>query len=99
MKSKLILSLFFNGLLFSSCTYPKENILITSNNVSRCYFESEVVDFCSRNKIEIYNQHIKDLPNFSNDKILLILNHNRSTGKGESRVVKLIVILDPLEKK
>jgi hypothetical protein len=39
------------------------------------------------------------LPNFSNDKILLILNHNRSTGKGESRVVKLIVILDPLEKK
>lgn len=99
MKSKLILSLFFNGLLFSSCTYPKENILITSNNVSRCYFESEVVDFCSRNKIEIYNQHIKDFPNFSNDKILLILNHNRSTGKGESRVVKLIVILDPLEKK
>ncbi len=94
MKSKLILSLFFNGLLFSSCTYPKENILITSNNVSRCYFESEVVDFCSRNKIEIYNQHIKDLPNFSNDKILLILNHNRSTGKGESRIVKLIVILD-----
>ncbi|QIC66031.1 hypothetical protein [Acinetobacter schindleri] len=99
MKSKLILSLFFNGLLFSSCTYPKENILITSNNVSRCYFESEVVDFCSKDKIEIYNQHIKDLPNFSNDKILLILNHNRNTGKGESRVVKLIVILDPLEKK
>ncbi|UNW07144.1 hypothetical protein MOV98_01985 [Acinetobacter variabilis] len=98
MQFKLIL-LFLSILGFSSCTYPKENILITSDNVSKCYFEGGNIDFCSKDKLEVYNKHIKDLPNFSNDKVLLILNHNRDLGVGESRVVKLIVILDPLGKK
>ena len=98
MQFKLIL-LFLSILGFSSCTYPKENILISSDNVSKCYFEDGNIDFCSKDKLEVYNKHIRDLPNFSNDKILLILNHNRNTGKGESRVVKLIVVLDPLGKK
>lgn len=98
MQFKLIL-LFLAILGFSSCTYPKENILISSDNVSKCYFEDGNIDFCSKDKLEVYNKHIRDLPNFSNDKILLILNHNRNTGKGESRVVKLIVVLDPLGKK
>ena len=98
MQFKLIL-LFLSILGFSSCTYPKENILITSDNVSKCYFEGENIDFCSKDKLEVYNKHIKDVPNFSNDKVLLILNHNRDLGVGESRVIKLIVILDPLGKK
>lgn len=98
MQFKLIL-LFLSILGFSSCTYPKENILITSDNVSKCYFEDGNIDFCSKDKLEVYNKHIRDFPNFSNDKVLLILNHNRDLGVGESRVVKLIVVLDPLGKK
>ncbi|WP_227548231.1 hypothetical protein [Acinetobacter sp. RF14B] len=97
MKFKIILLLF--SLLFSSCIHSKENILINSSNVSKCHFEGESIDFCSKDKIEIYNKHIKDFPNFSNDKILLILNYIRDSGKGESRLVKIIVILDPKGKR
>lgn len=101
MKLLQLIGLFFLILLLSNCSYSKENNnekLISRENVSICKFENENIDFCSIDKILLYNRHLKDFANFSNDKIFLSLNHRRNIGRGEEKIVKIMVILDPSKK-
>lgn len=101
MKLLQLIGLFFLIFLLSNCSYSKENDnekLISRDNISICKFENENIDFCSKEKILIYNKNIKGIANFSKDKIFLTLNHKRNVGKGEERIVKIMVILDPSEK-
>lgn len=107
MKFTQILLMLILGFAFSSCSYSKENQkslnsntqVISRENVSQCKFDNDVIDFCSSKNLSIYSSHFKDKANFANDKILLVLNQERNTGKGEARIVKTIVVLDPHEKK
>lgn len=96
--TKLFLFLIF-GLLNSSFSYSREESSfikdsLKSDNVSSCNVEKIKVNFCTNEKIKIYNQKMASTANFSNDKILIILNEDRYTGKGDSRNVKAIVVID-----
>ncbi|MGE8560075.1 MAG: hypothetical protein ACN6NJ_03870 [Acinetobacter sp.] len=107
MKFIQTLSILIWGLAFSGCSYSKENKeflsssaqVISQKNVSPCKFDNEKIDFCSLEKLSIYNNRFKDKINFANNKILLIVNEKRDTRRGEARIVKVIVVLDPLEKR
>lgn len=99
-KLSLMISL---GIIISSCTYAqdKHNSLniITRSDVKQCKFDYGYVDFCSDKNLMIYNQQIKNHINFSDNKILSIIEKEVDFGKGIPRRIKYIVVIDPkLEK-
>lgn len=102
-KCYLVISI---GLLVSSCSYSKEqpsesgtkNQILTQKNVAICDVKKIQINFCRDEKISIYNRHLQDKPNFSQNLNLIIMDQNRDTGKGEGRNVKSIVVLDPITK-
>lgn len=104
MKLKKIFFFLVVGFLNSSCSYSKEISLIDkvnlkAENVALCNIEKININFCSDEKIKIYNQKLGSTSNFSNDKILIVLNEARYNGKGEKRNVKALVVLDSSQHK
>lgn len=93
-------------MLASSCSYSKEqstdavtkNSILSKKNVTVCDIKQIQINFCKDEKISIYNNHLQDKPNFSQNLILVVMDQNRDTGKGIERNIKAIVVLDPLKK-
>ncbi|AXY61502.1 hypothetical protein [Acinetobacter sp. WCHAc010052] len=104
MKLNQALLILILGFLSANNTYSKWdkdgvvgfNQAISKKDVSNCKFDNELIDFCSRENLSFYSNHINDKINFSNNKILLTIDKKRNNG-GEDRVVKLIVVLDPIK--
>jgi len=71
---------------------------LTQKNVTVCDVKNIQINFCKDEKISIYNRHLQDKPNFSQNLILIAMEQNRNTGKGEERNVKSIVVLDPIKR-
>lgn len=94
------------GLLASSCSYSKEqptdsmtkNEILTQNNVTICNVKKIKINFCEDEKLSIYNRHLQDKPNFSQNMTLLVMDQNRDMEKGVVRNVKSLVVLDPINK-
>ncbi|MCJ0829418.1 hypothetical protein MN869_13300 [Acinetobacter sp. NIPH1876] len=106
------LMIFFIGLVVSSCSFSKENNqnfdvenkktlngVITREKVSKCKFEQGYIDFCSDDYLNLYNNALSRKINFAQNKIALIIDKQRDTGKGVPRKVKYFIVLDPRTKK
>lgn len=107
MKFKKCFFLISVCLLASSCSYSKEqptdaltkNQILTQNNVTVCNVKKIQINFCEDAKIAIYNRHLQNKPNFSQNMTLIVMDQNRDKGKGVERNVKSIVALDLIKKK
>ena len=97
-----IAALFVLGLIFSGCSYSKENLGsnntssngISKDNVVICRDNSISIDFCTMDKINLYNKRIIEKANFSKNKLILIIEQNRDVGKGEIRKINSVVAID-----
>ncbi|WP_026471713.1 hypothetical protein [Alkanindiges illinoisensis] len=109
LKTVIILSI---NLVISSCGFSKENnqnldvenkkfvnTSITREDVAKCEFEQAYINFCSDNYLKIYNNSLIKKVNFAQNKVALIIDQERDTGKGVPRKVKYFVVLDPTTKK
>jgi hypothetical protein len=112
MKFLKTVMIFSIGLVVSSCGFTKENNqnfdvenkniingTITRAKVEKCKFEQGYIDFCSENYLKIYNNALSQKVNFAQNKIALVIDKERDTGKGAPRKVKYFVVLDPITKK
>ncbi|MFW1843061.1 hypothetical protein ACG9YY_08945 [Acinetobacter pittii] len=103
IKKALLLSFFIS--LTSSYTFSKtngENIeytVITHESITQCEFEQGYFNFCSNENLKLYNKALSKQENFSRNKIALIIDHERDTGKGRPRKVKYFIVIDPKTKK
>lgn len=103
IKKALLISFFFS--LTSSYTFSKTNgknieyAVITHENITQCEFEHGYFDFCSNENLKLYNNALSKQENFSQNKIALIIDHERDTGKGVPRKVKYFIVIDPKIKK
>jgi hypothetical protein len=104
--------IFSISLVVSSCSFSKENNqnldvenknvtndAITREKVAKCKFEQGYIDFCSDNYLKIYNNAFSQKVNFAQNKVALVIDKERDTGKGIPRKVKYFVVLDPTTKK
>jgi hypothetical protein len=112
MKFLKTVMIFSIGLVVSSCSFSKENNqnldvenknvtndAITREKVEKCKFEQGYIDFCSDNYLKIYNNALSQKVNFAQNKVAIVIDKERDTGKGISRKVKYFVVLDPTTKK
>lgn len=112
MKFLKTVMIFSIGLVVSSCSFSKENNqnfdvenknitngAITREKVAKCKFEQGYVDFCSDNYLKIYNNALSQKVNFAQNKVALVFDKERDTGKGIPRKVKYFVVLDPTTRK
>lgn len=95
---------FLSLILFSNITYSESRIgnikiHLSKSNIIKCEFEQDYMDFCTDKYLRLYEKKMNDTPNFSIDKILLVLDKERDTGKGIPRIVKHVVVLDPKNNK
>lgn len=112
MKFLKTVMIFSIGLVVSSCGFSKENNqnfdvenknivngIITRENVAKCKFEQGYIDFCSDNYLKIYNNTLSKKVNFAQNKVALVIDKERDTGKGIPRKVRYFVVLDTITKK
>lgn len=102
IKKALLISFIVS--LTSNYTFSKTNdknieyTFITHENITQCKFEQGYIDFCSNENLKIYNDALNKKENFAQNKIALILNKDRDTGKGVPRKVKYFIVIDPKTK-
>ncbi|ENV10106.1 hypothetical protein F966_01278 [Acinetobacter higginsii] len=102
LKTVMILTI---GLVLSNFCFPKENNqnfdidAITREHVVKCEFEQGYIDFCSDNFLKLYKDALSKKVNFAQNKIALVIDKERDTGKGVPRKVKYFIVLDPRTKK
>ncbi|HFF2591288.1 hypothetical protein [Acinetobacter baumannii] len=112
MKFLKTVMIFSIGILVSSCGFSKENNQdiglrdkksltenITQKSITQCKFEQGYIDFCSNENLKLYNDALNKKENFAQNKIALILDKDRDTGKGVPRKVKYFIVIDPKTKK
>lgn len=112
MKFLKTVMIFSIGLVVSSCGFSKENNqdfdserkivptkVITREKVLKCNFEQGYIDFCSNNYLKLYNDSLNKKANFDQNKVALIIDKERDTGKGIPRKIKYFVVLDPTTKR
>ncbi|WP_336166734.1 hypothetical protein [Acinetobacter sp. 161(2023)] len=112
MKLLKKLVIFSTVISVSSCIFAKENnqdiglrdkksIIenITQKSITQCKFEQGYIDFCSNENLKLYNDALNKKENFAQNKIALILDKDKDTGKGVPRKVKYFIVIDPRTKK
>ncbi|UUM28294.1 hypothetical protein NQU59_03970 [Acinetobacter colistiniresistens] len=112
MKFLKTVMIFSIGLVVSSCGFSKENNqnidvenksifngIVTREKVLKCKFEQGYIDFCSDNYLKLYNNTLSKKVNFAQNKVALVIDKERDTGKGVPRKVKYFVVLDPTTKR
>ncbi|MCK4081078.1 MULTISPECIES: hypothetical protein [Acinetobacter] len=112
MKFLKTVIIFSIGFLVSNCGFSKENNqnfdsdkknisndFVTKDKVLKCNFEHGFIDFCSDNYLKLYNNSLRKKANFAQNKVALVIDKERDTGKGTPRKVKYFVVLDPATKR
>ncbi|MFW1952803.1 hypothetical protein [Acinetobacter beijerinckii] len=112
MKFLKTVMIFSIGLVVSSCGFSKENnqnldvenksvinSSVTREQVLKCKFEQGYIDFCSDKFLKFYKDALSKKVNFAQNKVALVINKERDTGKGVPRRVKYFVVLDPITKR
>ena len=112
MKFLKTVMIFSIGLVVSNCGFSKENNqkfdsekrststeLVIKEKISNCYFEQGYIDFCSDKYLKLYNNSLNQKANFAQNKVALVIDKVRDTGKGIPRKVKYFVVLDPTTKR
>lgn len=112
MKFLKTLIIFSIGFLVSNCGFSKENNhnfdsdkknisndFVTKDKVLKCNFEHGFINFCSDNYLKLYNNSLRKKANFAQNKVALVIDKERHTGKGTPRKVKYFVVLDAATKR